>query len=294
MYNKHLETFIEVADSGSFTKAAEKLFISPNAVIKQINIFEDKLELKLFERTHRGLKLTPAGESLYRDAKYLIQYAGDSLVRARKAAGRDDNLVRIGTSLITPTQFLMELWPHIQTIHPDLKFKLVPFNNTPENAKEIMKHFGENIDMVAGVYDDSMLAYRECRASFIKEIPVRIAVSAHSKLAQKTQLALSDLYGKTLYIQDKTKIFLDIEAWLNKNHPQITTERFTFYDVSVFDECVNSDKLLIAFDIWSQIHPMIKILPVEWDFTMAFGILHATNPSPNVKKFISGLRKNYK
>lgn len=82
MYNPQLETFLVVADSGSFSKASESLYISPNAVIKQMNSLETNLDLTLFERTHRGLVLTEAGKSLYRDAGYVIQYAKDSIVRA--------------------------------------------------------------------------------------------------------------------------------------------------------------------------------------------------------------------
>ena len=74
MYNPQLDTFIKVADAGSFNKAAEDSFITPTAVIKQINLLERSLDVKLFERTHRGLKLTKAGQSLYQDAKYIIQY----------------------------------------------------------------------------------------------------------------------------------------------------------------------------------------------------------------------------
>ena len=72
MYNPQLDTFIKVADAGSFNKAAEDSFITPTAVIKQINLLERSLDVKLFERTHRGLKLTKAGQSLYQDAKYSI------------------------------------------------------------------------------------------------------------------------------------------------------------------------------------------------------------------------------
>lgn len=49
-----------MADAGSFNKAAEKAFITPTAVIKQINLLEEGLGVKLFERTHRGLNLTKA------------------------------------------------------------------------------------------------------------------------------------------------------------------------------------------------------------------------------------------
>lgn len=73
MYNLQLETFLRAADAGSFNKAAEETYITPTAVIKQINLLENSLGIKLFERTHRGLKLTKAGRSLYQDAKYIIQ-----------------------------------------------------------------------------------------------------------------------------------------------------------------------------------------------------------------------------
>ena len=58
MYNPQLDTFICVVEAGSFSKAAEELYISAPAVIKQINSLENSLNLQLFERTHRGLIIT--------------------------------------------------------------------------------------------------------------------------------------------------------------------------------------------------------------------------------------------
>lgn len=52
MYSKYLTVFISVAGSGSFNKAAEKLFITPNAVMKQMNLFEQELGFRLFVRSH--------------------------------------------------------------------------------------------------------------------------------------------------------------------------------------------------------------------------------------------------
>lgn len=75
MYNPQLDTFICVVEAGSFSKAADKLYISPPAVIKQINSLENNLGVQLFARTHRGLVVTAAGESLYQDAKYMVNYS---------------------------------------------------------------------------------------------------------------------------------------------------------------------------------------------------------------------------
>ena len=96
MYNPQLETFIRVADAGSFNKAAEQAYVTPTAVIKQMNLLEDGLGVKLFERTHRGLKLTRAGISLYQDAKYIIGYCKDSVTRAKMPCRRTNLLFVLG------------------------------------------------------------------------------------------------------------------------------------------------------------------------------------------------------
>lgn len=160
MYNPQLDTFISVVEAGSFNKAAERLFISPPAVIKQVNLLEENLDLPLFIRTHRGLQLTQAGKSLYQDAKYIIQYCKDSVTRAKNAMEETDHIIRIGTSIMTPAQFLVDLWPKIREICPNVKFQLVPYENTPENAREILGNMGQTIDVVAGVFDETMLNLR--------------------------------------------------------------------------------------------------------------------------------------
>ena len=134
MYNPQLETFLRVADAGSFNRAAEELFITPPAVIKQISSLEAHLGVQLFLRSPRGLKLTEAGKSIYRDAQYIIQYCKDSVVRAKNAAEDGERVIRIGVSPMTPGQFLLDLWPGIKRYCPDVKFKMVPYENTPRDS----------------------------------------------------------------------------------------------------------------------------------------------------------------
>lgn len=106
MYNPQLDTFICVVEAGSFSKAAEELYISAPAVIKQINSLENSLNLQLFERTHRGLIITEAGKSLYQDAKYLIQYSKESVIRAQEAMNHNEEIIRVGISPMTPPEVL--------------------------------------------------------------------------------------------------------------------------------------------------------------------------------------------
>lgn len=293
MYNPQLDTFLCVAESGSFNKAAERLFISPPAVIKQINLLEENLELQLFVRTHHGLQLTKAGQSLYQDTKYIIQYCKDSVTRARNAMQETENVIRIGTSPMTPAQVLVEMWPQLQKYCPTTKFQLIPFDNTLENAREILGNLGQHIDVVAGVFDETMLNLRRCDGLELSKEPICVAVSIHHRLAQKDRLTVQDLYGERLMLmhRDWSHYVDQLRDDLWKNHPQIQIVDFDFYDVSVFNRCENNSYALMAVEKWQYVHPLLKILPVDWNYTIPYGLLHSPNPSPMVRQFLSAVQK---
>lgn len=289
MYNSQLETFIKVADAGSFNKAAEQSFITPTAVIKQINLLEAGLGVALFDRTHRGLTLTKAGKSLYRDSKYIIQYCRDSVVRAKNAMQQDEQIIRIGTSPMTPAQVLLALWPKIHEHYPNMKFQLVPFENTPENAKEILANLGQNIDIVAGIFDETLLDLRKCKGFELMRNPICCAVSINHPLAEKDKLKVTDLYGENLMLIHRGwSHYVDKlrdDLWMN--HPQIKIIDFEFYNVSVFNQCENSNDILMAIDSWQSVHPLLKIIPVEWDYSIPYGLLHSPEPTKTVQDFLS-------
>ena len=259
MYNPQLETFIRVADAGSFNKAAEESFITPTAVIKQINLLEDSLGVKLFDRTHRGLHLTKAGHSLYQDSKYIIQYCRDSITRAKNAMQEDSNIIRIGSSPITPAQLLMELWSRVQALHPNIKFQIVPFENT--------------FELIRG--------------------PFHCAVSIHHRLATKDKLQLSDLYGENLLLMHRgwSRYVDQLRDDLWQNHPQINIVDFDFYGMDIFNRCENTNDVLLAIPGWANVHPLLKVIPVEWNHCIPYGILHSPTPTPIVQQFLDAAEK---
>lgn len=288
MYNPQLETFLRVADAGSFNKAAEETYITATAVIKQINLLEDSLGVKLFERTHRGLILTKAGKSLYQDAKYIIQYCKDSVTRAKNAMQEDNAVIRIGTSPMTPAQLLMQIWPQIQEQCPDLKFQIVPYENTPENAREILANLGKNIDVVGGIFDETMLDLRRCAGLELSREPFCCAVSIHHRLAAKDKLQIQDLYGENLLLihRDWSHYVDQLRDDLWRNHPQIQIVDFDFYNTDIFNRCENSYDVLLAIPGWANVHPLLKVIPVEWDYSIPYGLLHSSHPSEAVNRFL--------
>ena len=293
LYNPQLETFLCVVDAGSFNKAAEKLYISAPAVIKQINSLEDSLGLQLFDRTHRGLHITPAGESMYKDVKYLIQYCKDSVERAEKVMESEQDVIRVGISPLTQPQVFVKLWPHIQKIYPDMKFQLIPFENTLENAREILANLGQNIDVIAGIFDDTMLELRRCNGFEITREQFCVAVSMYHRLAGREKLELKDLHGETLMLMHRGwSEYVDMlrdDIWAH--HPEIHIKDFDFYNVEVFNQCENSNDVLLAVKMWESVHPLIRMIPVEWNYGMPFGLLYSEKPDKKVQKLLKAIQQ---
>jgi DNA-binding transcriptional LysR family regulator len=82
---KHLRYFVTVADDLSFTTAARRLYVSQQALSRVIQQLERELGVRLFERTTRSVRLTPAGGALFESAKRSIAAAEEAFDAARRA-----------------------------------------------------------------------------------------------------------------------------------------------------------------------------------------------------------------
>jgi DNA-binding transcriptional LysR family regulator len=83
---KGLETFVAVAEAGSFTAAAERLHLTKSAVGKAIARLEERLKKRLFERTTRRLEMTDAGEAFYKTCVKVL----DELEIAERVMAADE------------------------------------------------------------------------------------------------------------------------------------------------------------------------------------------------------------
>ena len=80
---------------------------------------------------------------------------------------------------------------------------------------------------------------------------------------------------------------------IRNHHPQIHIVDFDFLSLSVFNQCENSNDLLMCIDEWANVHPLLKVLPVEWDYRLPFGLLHAPQPTPVVERFLRAVEQVY-
>ena len=104
-------------------------------------------------------------------------------------------------------------------------------------------------------------------------------------------MTVQDLYGEKLMLMKREwSHYVDLlrdDLW--KNHSQIQIVDFDFYDVGAFNQCENNNCVLMAVPEWQYVHPLLRILPVDWKYTIPYGLLHAPEPSEAVKKFLKAV-----
>lgn len=287
MLYSQLDTFIKVAECGSFSKAAELLFMTPTAVMKQINSLEKGLEVTLFGRTNHGLTLTKAGESFLQDARYMAEYFERAVEKAREIdEGENRKSIRIGVSAMTPARFVLDIWSQIQARMPNLKIELIPYENNPVNAHEILRNLGQHIDIVGGLYDDNFLADRGCMAAYLYDKRLLLAVPVSNPLSNENLITAKQLRGRTvLFIRRGWNVYVDkLRDMLEEEGVQ--TEDFEMFNLAAYNRAVAENLPIITVEGWEDVHPLLKFVPADWDCRIPFGVLHSPAPSKLVKRFI--------
>lgn len=293
MYNPLLDTFIAVSDCGSFTKAAETLYISPTAVMKQMNALESHLGIKLTERTSMGIKLTAAGEIIYRDAKFMMDYSKKSISEAKATEYSYETTFCVGTSLLNPAKPFMDIWYRVNKRFPDYKLHLVPFEDDHKGVLSEIEKLGEKFDFLIGVCD-SKAWLSLCNFTPLGRYSKMIAVSREHRLAKKKRLNIEDLYGETLMMVKRGDSGVNdfLRSDLEKNHPQIKIEDTPqFYDLSVFNRCAETGNVLLTIECWQDAHPALVSIPVNWDYSIPYGLLYSLDAPDDVKRFVDEAAK---
>ena len=292
MYNPILDTFMTVVDCGSFTKASQKLYLSPTAIMKQMNALEAHLDLKLIKRTPSGIQLTSAGEIIYRNAKFLIDYSKKSIAEAKASIYANDTTFCVGTSLLNPAKPFMDIWYRLNKNFPAYKLHLVPFEDNHEGILSEIEKLGEKFDFLIGVCDSKAWLSR-CNFLPLGQYQKMVAVSREHPLAKKSRIDLKDLYGETLLMvkQGDSGVNDFIRNDLQRYHPEIHIEDTPqFYDLSVFNHCAETEKVLLTIECWQEVHPGLVSIPVNWDYSIPYGLLYSFDAPEDVRRFIEIVR----
>ncbi|NWG16046.1 MAG: LysR family transcriptional regulator [Chloroflexi bacterium] len=119
-----LQVFYEATQTGSFTAAARALNMTQPAVSMQIKALEDYLQVQLFERQGRSVRLTKAGQALVPYARQIIEMTVGAEKLLRGANGAVMGNLTIGTSVPSANSVLVHLIARFQKLYPNVRITL--------------------------------------------------------------------------------------------------------------------------------------------------------------------------
>src|SRR5215217_2788437 len=122
---RQLTTFVQVADLGSLSKAAERLRIAQPALSRQIRLLEEELKVALFARHGRGMVLTPAGELLRGRAGGILRQVEEARADLMEEAGAVRGRVVFGMPPTVGDVLATRLIERFLALHPEVRLRVV-------------------------------------------------------------------------------------------------------------------------------------------------------------------------
>lgn len=282
-------TFVEVAQAGSFNKAAERLFLSPTAVMKQIDRLERRCGFRLLERTSRGVLPTAAGASLLRDVQRLDRLGKAALERARQKQDHAKISIRVGTSPLYPCRTITELWDQSPELRNGFSLTIIPFEDSQDDRAHRL--VGQAYDIMVGPFDADPardfcglipFGNRRIEAYLLREHP----------LSCKSLIKPADFDGSTLRmlprgispVNDAAR-----DSILAACGQVEILDGPPYYDTALFNACAQDGIPLLALDGWSDVHPLLVSRPIDVPGGVPYGIIHEQNPVAGVASFLDAV-----
>ena len=285
MYNPALDTFVRAAELGSFSKVAEESYISPSAVIQQINHLEADLNVRLFHRSKKGVTLTPAGEYLLLESKALIQRCSDVRTHLATYSEHAGGTVLFGSNQFHMPRLIYDYWPGFAAQNESSTLSSYSFSESGSDIKP-------DTDLIEGVFFEEPIWQGSFTFHPITKTRLSLLVSERSPLAEHRIITEVDLRNMVVVnivrgISDACDQLTDA---LMKDG--ISVEEVTIYSTSVMIDSLEKGKVMVIPDCWTDFHPRSRMIPFIREYEMPYGFFLSKTASASARQFLNHIIKN--
>ncbi|MFT8348959.1 LysR family transcriptional regulator [Clostridium saccharoperbutylacetonicum] len=292
MHIKQLECFVHLAETLSYSRTAELLYITQPTVTHQINTLEDELRLKLFIRTKRKVELTPAGVSFYNDMKDILTRTNIAIAKAKNYAKDFESNLSIGYEGNTEVKYLPNILSSFKENFPHVHIYL-KISDFKEKRNLFTNH---NFDLIftvkESIEDLPDVDYEELFTSkFVCALP------KDHPLACNSIIRIDYLKDQSLILLDPLKSPSEMTRVQKDIQMQCPTSTIYFSDGPLIAYTMIRGKLGIAVmpDFVCPNDPELSIIPIDINDIISYGIAwHKNNKQSHIKGFVNITKQIYK
>jgi DNA-binding transcriptional LysR family regulator len=191
-----LKAFLAVVQHGSFSKAAERLYLTQPAVSRQVQALEDLLGMRLFDRVGRSIILTQAGNILHHHAHIALRTLEDARETINQLRGLQRGHLRISAASTIGTYMLPEPLGEFKSRFPDIEISLA-ITNKARVIQQVLNHEVE-LGFVGPPVDPAELVKEE----YLLDEMVLIVAPSH-RLAHEESVGVAELKDEVFILREQ-------------------------------------------------------------------------------------------
>lgn len=190
---KQLRYFHEIVRLGSFTKAAESLYVAQPAISVAIRKLEAELELQLFQRHDRKVSLTAEGERLWLHTQRILQAVDDARLEMQELKGLSKGEVRVGIPGMMGSYYFPPVLMAFRHRYPHISLQVI------EGGTWQLQQMLETAQLdLAVIVQDFLPETLEARVIVREEM--RVVVGREHPLAQQMAVSIEDFFKEELVL----------------------------------------------------------------------------------------------
>ncbi|MYM62734.1 LysR family transcriptional regulator [Pseudomaricurvus sp. HS19] len=228
MDTQHLKAFLTVARSGSFTTAAQQLYLTQPAISKRIAALEELLDCRLFDRFGRSVTLTEAGKALLPRAEQILQSVADTELALANLAGEVRGPLRLATSHHIGLHHLPQILQTFTRAHPQVQLELDFIDS--EQAYEALQRGDIELALVTLPDEATRAAMSGVEALPLWHDPLSLVVAPDHPLALSGASSLAQLANYPAILPAAhTYTSRRVQALFESHHLTLNTTMATNY-----------------------------------------------------------------
>ena len=288
MFDNAITTFMQVVKFGSFSKTAEALFLSPNAVKKRIKALEEQTGITLFIRSNRGVCLTKAGQALYNDFSMILEQYKTAVEKAQNIQNEPAGALRIGMMGTFLDTFMTTSWHEILRKLAQSALHIVHYGSSLSDMDALFGGVGRETDLCIDIYDPDLAQRYGLQARKVSTYNIYIGVPGTMGLLWSDKVSLEQLGGQTLFLPPRGRAEIYDTVWnqMKQLHLEIGTEEIWEYNIRTFNSCYINRHCILVAENQINLYPFFSFFPLDMDVAVSFGVYYPIHMDRQTEIFI--------
>lgn len=265
----NLSAFVAVYESKSITKAANRLYMSPQGLSKSIARLEQETGVRLFSRSPQGVEPTSQARMLYPKVKDLVEAIDDVRADAGARQPRAPLSVVLSDGMIT--YLGLDFIAAFESEHPDIELRIHECSN--KAAEDFLMNGEAQVGFLVGPVNET-----EFTCTFFQSVPHVIIMSDENPLAQKDKVAFTDLAGQTIFhLGCDFPVERNLRERLDAAGVRPAASIGVVGPDTILHHVIRDEGMFVSAEEWARLsqRPGLRILPFE-DKSFAWNVFLAS------------------